>query len=151
MRIILLALLVYSTVVFAGKCDSYGQKVASNLRTLFTDDEKCEVTHLTGVEPVKYPEDAKVPAQETRATHDSVPPKSYRKLDPALRGFFQQVSQRAHDIEQQLKMEEELLQKELECEAELAKLKRERETIIKLAEYFVEDFKSLLKMRKKNP
>ena len=48
-------------------------------------------------------------------------------------------------------MEEELLQKELECEAELAKLKRERETIIKLAEYYVEDFKSLLKMRKKNP
>jgi hypothetical protein len=155
MRIVLLASLVYSTAVFAAKCDSYGQKVASNLRTLFTGDEICEVTHLSRVEPVKYPEDAKVPAQETRATHDSVPPKSYQKLDPALRGFFQQVSQRAHVIEQQLKMEEELLQKELECQAELTKLKRQRETINKIAsvtaEYFLKDFQSLLEIQKKNP
>ena len=151
MRIILLALLAYSTAVFAGKCDSYGQKVASNLRTLFTDDE-----NLSGVEQaVKYPEDAKVPVQETRATHESIPPKTYQKPDPALRGIFQRVSRRAQDIEQELKMEEELLQKELECEAELAKLKRQRETINKVAsvltEYFVKDFQSLLEIQKTNP
>lgn len=156
MRIILLALLACSTAVFAGKCDSYGQKVASNLRTLFTDDEKC---HLSGVEPVKYPEDAKIPAQETRATHESVPPKtyqkSYQKLDPALRGFFQRVSRRAHDIEQELKLEEELLQKELECEAELAKLKRQREISNNVAsvraKFLMKDFQSLLEIQKKNP
>ena len=152
MRIILLALLVYSTAVFAAKCDSYGQKVASNLRTLFTDDEKC---HLLGVEPVKYPEDAKVPVKETRATHESVPPKSYQKLDPGLRAIFQRVSRRAHDIEQHLKLEEHLMQKELECEAELAKLKRQSEisnnVASVLAEVFVKDFQSLLEIQKKNP
>jgi DNA-binding transcriptional regulator YhcF (GntR family) len=155
MRIVFLALLVYSTAVFAAKCDSYGQKVASNLRTFFTDDE-----NLSGVEQaVKYPEDAKVPSQETRATHESVPPKtyqkSYQKLDPALRGFFQRVSRRAHDIEQELKLEEELLQKELECEAELAKLKRQREISNNVAsvraKFLMKDFQSLLEIQKKNP
>jgi len=151
MRIVFLALLVYSTAVFAAKCDSYGQKVASNLRTLFTDDE-----NLSGVEQaVKYPEDAKVPSQETRATHESVPPKTYQKLDPGLRAVFQRLSRRAHDIEQELKLEEELVQKELEFEAELAKLKGRREfsnnIVSFLAELFVGDFQSLLEIQEKNP
>jgi len=145
--------LFLSTAAFAVNCDSYGQKVASKLRLLFADNEqshKCEVTPLSGAEHMsKYPEDAKVPAQEQAAVHDSVPPKSYEQPDPdyekyVRKGFFRQLSRRAHLLEKQLDMEEEISQRQLACESELAKIKLEHEAVTKNADAGMELFLTVL-------
>ena len=86
MRIVLLALLVYSTTAFTANCGSHGHGVSTWLRSLFIGDEEAPNREATLISDVSlfstYPEDAKVPAPENTAVHDSVPPKFYRQ--PAL-------------------------------------------------------------------